>query len=78
MAGQFKLTKAERKELLPSGRQPRFENRVAWSRVYLKKAGLLESTGRGRFRITKQGMDILRDGPLSINTKFLMPSKALP
>lgn len=72
VAGQLQLTEADRKELLPSGRQPRFDNRIAWSSVYLKKAGLLESTGRGRFRITRVGMDVLRSNPSSINTKFLM------
>jgi restriction system protein len=72
IAGQLQLTETDRKELLPSGRQPRFDNRVAWSSVYLRKAGLLESTGRGRFRITRRGMNVLKSGPLSIDTRFLM------
>jgi restriction endonuclease Mrr len=37
----FNLTDAERKELLPSGKQPVFDNRVGWARTHLKKAGLL-------------------------------------
>ena len=41
------LTDAEKKELLPSGRQARFDNRVAWARAYLKKAGLVEDQKRG-------------------------------
>jgi restriction system protein len=72
IAGQLQLTETDRKELLPSGRQLRFDNRVAWSSVYLKKAGLLESTGRGRFRITRQGMDVLKSNPSRVDTKFLM------
>jgi restriction system protein len=71
MAHQFNLNDAERNELLPSGRQARFTNRVAWSTVYLKKAGLLESTGRGKYRITKQGMDVLKKNPPKINIRFL-------
>ena len=36
----FKLTEEERKELLPSGLQEVFKNRVGWARTYMKKAGL--------------------------------------
>jgi restriction system protein len=45
-ADQFRLTDEERKELLPSGRQATFDNRVGWARTYMKKAGLLESPRR--------------------------------
>lgn len=41
LADQFNLSEDERKELLPSGQQPLFDNRVGWARAYLKKAGLL-------------------------------------
>jgi restriction system protein len=58
LAQHFNLTDADRKELLPSGRQTRFDNRVAWAIVYLRKAGLLESTRRGLFRITGRGREI--------------------
>ena len=43
LALEFGLTSEERKELLASGRQARFDNRVGWARTYMKKAGLLES-----------------------------------
>ena len=33
LAIQFKLTEAEREELLPSGKQPTFNNRVHWART---------------------------------------------
>ena len=35
LAADFKLTDAEREELLPSGKQPTFNNRVHWARTYL-------------------------------------------
>lgn len=54
LANQFKLNDDERKELLPSGQQPIFVNRVGWARTYLKKAGLLESTKRAFFKITSE------------------------
>ncbi|MEO5730004.1 MAG: winged helix-turn-helix domain-containing protein [Byssovorax sp.] len=37
LAVAFKLSDAERDELLPSGRQARFDNRVGWARTYLKR-----------------------------------------
>lgn len=71
LADQFELTDEERRELLPSGRQAKFDNRVAWARTYMKKAGLLESTGRGKFRINDRGLAVLRENPPEINVKFL-------
>jgi restriction system protein len=71
LAEEFQLTPVERKELLPSGRQPTFDNRVGWANTYLKKAGLLESTGRGRFRITDRGQEVLVGEPSAIDIGFL-------
>lgn len=71
LASEFRLTESERRELLPSGRQFRFDNRVHWARTYLKQAGLLQSTGRGKFVITERGMSILESNPVAINRKYL-------
>lgn len=71
LADQFELNDDERRELLPSGRQAKLDNRVAWARTYLKKAGLLESTGRGKFQINDRGLAVLREDPPEINVKFL-------
>lgn len=71
LADEFRLAGAEREELLPSGRQPRFHNRVSWARTYLVKAGLLQSSGRGRFRITSRGRAALDAGPKRIDNEYL-------
>lgn len=71
LADQFALTDEERRELLPSGRQAKLANRIGWARTYMKKAGLLESTGRGKFRINGRGLSVLRENPLEINVKYL-------
>ncbi len=71
LASQFKLTDSERRELLPSGRQSRFDNRVGWAKTYLKKAGLLDTPNRGKFCITERGMEALKAQPTSIDRKFL-------
>lgn len=71
LAVYFNLTATERKELLPSGSQATFDNRVGWARTYMKKAGLLESPKRGYFKITDRGMQALSTKPETINVKFL-------
>ena len=49
LAREFNLSDAGREELLPSGRQSKFANRVAWAKVYLQQAGLLKSPKRAHF-----------------------------
>ncbi|MEO0645888.1 MAG: restriction endonuclease [Cyanobacteria bacterium J06650_10] len=71
LGDEFSLSESERHELLPSGRQATFDNRVGWARTYLKKAGLLESTRRGYYQITDRGIKVLNDKPDAINAKFL-------
>ena len=71
LAKQFGLTDSERRELLPSGRQATFLNRVSWARTYMSKAGLLESPRRGIFRITTSGMKVIANPPPQINIAFL-------
>lgn len=71
LAIQFQLTDEDRKELLPSGQQPIFDNRVGWAKTYLKKAGLVESPRRATIIITQRGLDVLSQKPLGINVKFL-------
>ena len=71
LANEFELTAAERAQLLASGRQPVFENRVGWANSYLKKAGLLEAPRRGALRITDRGKQVLAKSPSRIDVKFL-------
>lgn len=68
---KFKLTEDDRKALLPSGRAARFNNRVAWARVYLGQAGALESPRRGSFRITDRGHELLKVAPERITIRVL-------
>jgi restriction system protein len=71
LAQTFSVTEEERRELLPSGRQATFTNRVGWASTYLRKAGLLESARRGYFKISKRGLDVLAQNPAAINNSFL-------
>jgi len=71
LASHFGLSQAEEEELLPSGRQGRFANRVAWAKVYMQRGGLLSSPGRGQFQITERGREVLATPPARIDIKFL-------
>jgi len=72
LADQFHLTAEERRELLPSGNQAIFNNRVGWARTYMKKAGLLKSTRRGYMCITDRGLNVLEQNPQKIDVTFLL------
>ncbi|WP_374660488.1 restriction endonuclease [Inhella sp.] len=71
LADHLALTPEERAELLPSGKQTRFANRVNWAKAYLAKAGLVENTRRGYFRITPRGQAALADATATINNAYL-------
>ncbi|MDR1239482.1 MAG: restriction endonuclease, partial [Treponema sp.] len=68
---KFKLTDEQKQELLPSGKQPIFENRTGWAKTHLKKAGLLQYPQRGCIEITERGISILEKRPEKIDMKFL-------
>ena len=71
LSTQLGLTEADLEEMLPSGVQRTFVNRVGWATTYMKKAGLIEPTRRGYFRITQRGQDLLKTKPAKINVKLL-------
>lgn len=71
LAVQFNLTEDERKEMLASGTQPIFDNRVGWAKTYLKKAGLLDSPKRAIFVISDLGRKTLSEKPEAIDANYL-------
>ena len=62
IAIEMNLTDKDLEEMLPSGKQRTFDNRVAWARTYLNKAGLVETPYRGKYCITDAGREALRSG----------------
>jgi restriction system protein len=71
VAERLQLTSEDVAEILPSGGQTRFANRVAWAHIYLKRAGLLGSTRRGIYQITPRGQKVLANPPQQITLQFL-------
>jgi restriction system protein len=71
IAAELRLSEPDLNELLPSGGQTVFRSRVGWARTYLKRAELIHSPERGRFQITKRGLELLEDAPERITRKYL-------
>lgn len=68
----FHVSDDERKELLPSGKQPLFNNRVNWTSSYLKQAGLIKNALRGVYYITESGKKALAAHVSQIDNNFLL------
>src|SRR5687768_14438987 len=54
------LTDAEKSELLPSGRQAVYKNRIGWAHDRLKRAGLSRSPKRGFWCLTPKGFQFAK------------------
>lgn len=55
VADRVGLTEEQRSEVLPSGRQPYYKNRIGWAHDRLKRAGLSDSPRRGFWQATPEG-----------------------
>jgi restriction system protein len=71
IASELQLTPEELAQKVPSGTQTVVANRVAWSAVYLHRAGALERIKRGVFRITPRGQEILKQNLQKITIQVL-------
>lgn len=71
LATSMGMSEADLREMLPSGIQAKFDNRVAWAKSYLKQAGAIDSPKRGKFKIADRGRKLLRDHPGRIGVKIL-------
>jgi restriction system protein len=76
LAADFGLSEDEIAERLPSGAMGVFHNRLHWAKFYMTRAGLLETTKRGRFQITPEGTALLATAPAQITNQTLSASPA--
>jgi len=69
---EFKLTQKDLEAKLPSSSSiSLISNRVAWAEAHMKMAGIIESPRRGFYKITNEGLNVLKNPPEKINIKFL-------
>ncbi|MDC7124995.1 MAG: restriction endonuclease [Spirochaetales bacterium] len=71
MVIHFKISEKEQKEKIPSGKQYLYYNRVAWAISYLKMAELIFSPSRATYKLTEDGLKLLKDPPEKITIAFL-------
>lgn len=71
LSNHFGLTEVELNEMLPSGTDKVFKNRVGWARTYMVKAGLLAAPERGYVQITDRGKQALKECKNQIDIQYL-------
>lgn len=75
------LTEEEQNAQLPTGGS-RVRNQAQWARLYLAKAGILDSTGRGVWKLTEKGLMLdpeifdFTTEVKSVNKQFQLERKA--
>lgn len=65
------LTKSDTEEMLPSGKQSVFTNRVAWALSHMRRADLVLRARRGIYKLTPEGTRLLSNDPLRVDMKTL-------
>lgn len=53
------VTEVDQEELLPSGKQTTYSNRVAWALTHMGKAGLVARPARAQYALTQRGREVL-------------------
>jgi restriction system protein len=72
LADNLGLSDDDKAELLPSGTMPVYRSRIGWAKTYLKKAGLIDNSIRGKVKITTRGLNVLKRNPEKIDSQFLL------
>ncbi|GAA3587240.1 restriction endonuclease [Klugiella xanthotipulae] len=63
VADAAKLTPEQKTEMLPSGNQLKYQNRIGWGVSFLTNVGALERPKRGHYQITEAGKELLARFP---------------
>lgn len=71
IAKRMKIAEDDLRDMLPSGTQSKYDNRIAWAKSYFVQANVFESPRRGWFIITGRGKELLKKGHERIDVKIL-------
>lgn len=72
LSRKLNITEEELRQFLTSGKKLVFYDRVNWAKTYMKKSGLVESPKRGEIKITKLGLNLLKENPRDLKSKDLL------
>src|SRR4051794_3405239 len=65
------VSEADQEELLPSGKQTTYSNRVAWALTHMGKAGLVTRPSRAQYALTQRGREVLDTYPTRVDMGVL-------
>ncbi len=65
------VTEEDQQQLLSSGKQTTYSNRVAWALTHMGKAGLVARPARGQYALTQRGQDVLAQHPERVDMNVL-------
>lgn len=65
------LPDADKGQILQSGREPIYQNRISWAKSYLFKAGFLDRIARNQYVISQLGKKFINTKPNTLSTKIL-------
>lgn len=69
VAEDAQLTEAQRTEMLPSGGQLKYQNRIGWGVSFLTNVGALERPKRGHYRIADAGTRLIQAFPNGVRER---------
>lgn len=71
VADEINLTDQQRNDMLPSGNQLRWLNRIDWGLSFLTRIGALERAKRAHYVITDAGREVLKKFPHQLSVRDL-------
>lgn len=71
ISSYLKLSDEDKVEMTKKGSFNKLYDRTQWSGTYLRKALLTEAVGKGKYVITKRGLDLLATNPTYIDRTLL-------
>jgi restriction system protein len=71
VAGLLGVDELDLEQLLPSGKQTTYSNRVAWALTHMKGAGLVARPARAQYALTERGRQVLASHPVRVDMNVL-------
>lgn len=71
LAPHFDLSEEDLTEMLPSGTQRRWHNRVNWACYDLYRSGFVDRPVKGKYQINERGRELIGDGPEVLTRSYL-------
>lgn len=71
VADQMGLTQEQRQEMVPSGAQKKYENRIGWGVSFLTNVGALDRPKRGHYLVTEAGKQLIQMFPDGVKERDL-------